>query len=100
MVQIHVGNGRNADARWLGDVDDVDAHARSVMVLHHNILPCYVGCYDAGHDAAIPGTHAVTLSSGRSENKRVAFGLAYRLSGVWLFSCLEYSGVGCFYTGC
>ena len=62
MVQIHVGNGRNADARRMGHVDDVDADARTVAVRRHRILSCHVGCHDAGYDATVPGAHAAALS--------------------------------------
>jgi hypothetical protein len=29
LVRVHVGDGRDADARWLDDVDGVDADART-----------------------------------------------------------------------
>ena len=62
MVHIHVGDDRNADARGLGYVDDVDAHARTVTVRRRSILSCHVGCHDAGDDATMPGAHAAALS--------------------------------------
>ena len=62
MVHIHVGDERNADARWLEYVDDVDAHVRTAAVRCHSVLPRYVGCHDACYDAAVPGTDAAALS--------------------------------------
>src|SRR2546428_7189973 len=49
LVRVHVGDGRDADARRLDDVNDVDANARADLVRVGHELPVDV----AGNDAAM-----------------------------------------------
>jgi hypothetical protein len=39
MICVHVGDGRDADARRLDDVDGVDADARTDVVRRRGIVP-------------------------------------------------------------
>src|SRR5215203_1045651 len=39
LGQLHGGDGGHADARWLDDVDGMDADARSVVRLHGDVVP-------------------------------------------------------------
>ncbi len=52
MVHIDVGDGRDADARRLDDVDGVDADARTNVDRGHYVIPRDVGRDDGGDDAA------------------------------------------------
>jgi hypothetical protein len=42
-VQIHVGDGRDADAWRLDDVDDVDADARTDAAKRYGFVPNWAG---------------------------------------------------------
>src|SRR5882672_4478752 len=61
LVRVHVGDGRDADARRLDDVDGVDADARADVVRRRSIVPWHVGRDDGGDDAAVPGPDAAAL---------------------------------------
>src|SRR4026209_2771583 len=37
LGQLHVGDGRHADARWLDDVECLDADARAVVRLYGDV---------------------------------------------------------------
>src|SRR6266852_4045308 len=76
LVHIHVGDGRDADARRLDDVDGVDADARTELARRRGVVPRHVGRDDGGDDAAIPGANAVALPPGRRQDRRDAPGLA------------------------
>src|ERR1700730_3462360 len=76
LVCVHVGDGRDADARRLDDVDGVDADARTDVARRRGVVPRHVGRDDGGDDAAIPGANAVALSPGRRQDRRDAPGLA------------------------
>src|SRR5512145_3201370 len=39
LVRVHVGDGRDADARWLDDVDGVDADARTDVARRRGVVP-------------------------------------------------------------
>ena len=64
LVHIHVGDGRDADARRLDDVDGVDADARTDVVRRGGVVPRHVGRDDGGDDAAVPGPYAAALPPG------------------------------------
>src|SRR4030095_16267328 len=68
LVRVHVSDGWHADARWLDDVDGMDADARADMVRRRRVLPRHVVRDDGGDDAAIPGPNAVSLPSGRRQD--------------------------------
>src|SRR5919201_461415 len=59
LVRVHVGDGRDADARRLEDVDGVDADARADVARRRRVVPRHVGRDDGGDDAAVPGPDAV-----------------------------------------
>src|ERR671918_1262198 len=59
LVRAHVGDGRDADARRLGDVDGVDADAWTDVARCRGVVPRHVGRDDGGDDAAVPGPHVV-----------------------------------------
>ena len=70
LVHIHVGDGRDADARRLDDVDGVDADARTDVARRRGVVPRHVGRDDGGDDAAVPGAHAAALPPGRRQDRR------------------------------
>src|SRR5258708_38243064 len=61
LVRVHVGDGRDGDARRLDDVDGVDADARTDVAWRCGVLSRYVGRDDGSDDAAILGADAVAL---------------------------------------
>src|SRR5215831_2478905 len=61
LVRIHVGDGRDADARRLDDVDGVDADAWTDLAGRCGVVPRYVGSDDGGDDAAVLGPDVVAL---------------------------------------
>src|SRR5437867_11965765 len=65
LVRVHVGDGRDADARRLDDVDGVDADAWTDMARRRGVVPWQVGRDDGGDDAAVLGPNAGALASGR-----------------------------------
>src|SRR5512139_443415 len=42
LVRVDVGDGRDADARWLDDVDGVDADARTDVARRRGVVPRHV----------------------------------------------------------
>src|SRR5260221_9452123 len=52
LGRIHVGDGRDADARRLDDVDGVDADARADGARPRGVLPPHLGRDDGSNDAA------------------------------------------------
>ncbi len=52
-MRVHVGDGRDADARRLDDVDGVDADARTDVARRRGVVPWHVGRDDGGDDAAV-----------------------------------------------
>ena len=72
LVRVHVGDGRDADARRLDDVDGVDADARTDVARRRGVVPRHVGRDDGGDDAAVPGPDAVALPPGRWQDRRDA----------------------------
>src|SRR5665213_1132406 len=90
----HVGDGRDADARWLDDVDGVDAHARTDVVRCRGVVPRHVDRHDGSDDAAILGARAVALPPGRRQERRSASGSADRTGerGVFLRVGLVWNG--------
>jgi len=60
-VRVHVGDGRDADARRLDHVDGVDADAWTDVARRHGLVPWHVGRDDGGDDAAVLGPNAVTI---------------------------------------
>ena len=61
LVEVHVGEGRDADARRLNDVDDLDAHARTDMGRRHIFVLGHVR-HDDGCDDAFAGAGVGSLS--------------------------------------
>ena len=59
-------HGRDADARRLDDVDDVDADARTDVAGRRSVVPRHVDRDDGGDDAAIARPDADALSASRS----------------------------------
>src|SRR5579872_630635 len=51
LVQVYVGDGRDADARRLDHVDGVDAHARRDVARRRSVVPGHVDRDDGGDDA-------------------------------------------------
>src|SRR5678815_1595555 len=94
LVRVHVGDGRYADARRLGDVDDVDADARADVARRRGLVPRYVGRDDGGDDAAVPGSDAVALSSGRRQDRANVPWAADHARGRRLFLRLDRPGNG------
>src|SRR5712671_1431202 len=84
LVRIHVGDGRDADARRLDDVDGVDANARTVVARRRGVVPWHVGRDDGGDDAAVSGPDAVALPPGRWRTRRDAPQSADRTRGFGL----------------
>src|SRR6516164_2171606 len=80
-VRVHVGDGRDADARRLDDVDDLDADARTNVARRRGVVPRHVGRDDGSDDAAILGANAVALPQGRRQDRREAPGPADRSGG-------------------
>src|SRR5512145_2160842 len=81
MVRIHVGDGRDGDARRLDDVDGVDADARTDVARRRSVVPRHVGRDDGGDDAAVLGLNAVALPPGRRQDRPDAPGLVDRAGG-------------------
>jgi len=52
-VRVHVGDGRDADARRLDDFDGLDADAVPDVALRRHVVPYNVGHDDGGEDAAV-----------------------------------------------
>src|SRR5215204_6449954 len=78
LVRVHVGDGRDADARRLDDADGVDADARTDVARRRGVVPRHVGRDDGSDDAAILGANAVALPPGRRQDRRDAPGSADR----------------------
>src|ERR1700704_4531230 len=72
LVRVHVGDGRDDDARRLDDVDGVDAHARTDVDRRRGVVPRHVGRDDGSDDAAIPDTKSVALPPGHWPDRRDA----------------------------
>src|ERR1700740_3432026 len=53
LVRFDVGNGQDADARRLVDVDGVDADARAELARSCGVVPRHVGRDDGGNDDAM-----------------------------------------------
>src|SRR5882672_2133928 len=65
LVRVDVGDGRVVDARWLDDVDGMDADARTDVARRSGVVPRHVGRDDGGDDAAVLAPNAVALPPGR-----------------------------------
>ena len=61
---------RDADARWLDDVDGVDADAWPDVARRRSVLSRHVDRHDGGDDAAVADPDAATLSPGRRPDRR------------------------------
>src|SRR5919198_69648 len=90
LVRVHIGDGRDADARRLDDVDGVDADARTDMARGRGVVPWHVGRDDGGDDAAIPGANAVALPPGRWQDWPDAPRWADHGCGRRLLLCLDH----------
>src|SRR5437667_1877551 len=89
LVRVHVGDGRDADARRLDDVDGMDADARTDVAPRRGVVPWHVGRDDGGDDAAVLGPNAVALPSGRWQARRGAPWAADRARGRGLLLRLD-----------
>jgi predicted metal-binding membrane protein len=98
-VQLHVGNGRDADARRLEDVDDLDANARTELARGRCIVSWHVGRNDGGDDAAIRDPGAGTLPGVRCANKRDTPRSANSASGAGYFFVWTVIGAAVFPLG-
>ena len=72
LVRVHVGDGRDADARRLDDVDGVDADARTNVARCRGVVPRHVSRDDGGDDDAILGVHSVALPRGQMTHPHCA----------------------------
>src|SRR5467141_4636807 len=89
LVRVHVGDGRDADARRLDDVDGVDADAWTDMARRRGVVPLHVGRDDGGNDAAVLGPDAGALPPGRWQDRRDAPRSADRARGRGLLLRLD-----------
>src|SRR5438128_6081153 len=89
LVRVHVGDGRDADARRLDDVDDVDADARTDVARRRGVVPWHVGGDDGGDDAAVPDPDGLALPPGRWQARRNAPRSADRAGGRGLLPRLD-----------
>ena len=69
VVRVDVGDGRDADARRLDDVDGVDADVRTDMARRRDVVPRHVGRDDGRDDAAILRPCVVALSRGARQDR-------------------------------
>src|SRR4029077_16786961 len=76
LVRRDAGDGGDADARRLDDVDGVDADAGPDVARRRRVLPPHVDRDDGGDDAAIAGPDAVALPPGRRQQRGDAPGPA------------------------
>jgi Predicted metal-binding integral membrane protein (DUF2182) len=81
-VHIHVGEGRDADARRLDDVAGVDADARTDVARPRGVVPRHVGRDDGGDDAAILGAHDVVYRQAVGRTGETRLGRLTALVGV------------------
>src|SRR3989441_7027238 len=81
LVRVDVGDGRDADARRLDDVDGVDADAWTDVARRGGLVPLHVGRDDGGDDAAVPRPDAVALPSGSWPDRHAAPRSADRARG-------------------
>jgi hypothetical protein len=56
-VRVHVGDGRNADARRLDDVDGVDADAWTDVARRRGVVPWHVGRDGSARHSSRQGQH-------------------------------------------
>jgi Predicted metal-binding integral membrane protein (DUF2182) len=89
LARVHVGNGRDADARRLDDVDGVDADARTDVARRRGDVPGHVDRDDGGDDAAVPGPDAFAISPGRWQVRPEAPRSADRARGPELLLHLD-----------
>src|SRR5437879_891599 len=89
LGRVHVGDGRDADARRLDDVDGVDADAWTDVARRRGVVPRHVGRYDGGDDVAVLGPHAVALPPGRWQDRQDAPRSADRARGRGLLLRLD-----------
>src|SRR6266699_4852120 len=99
LVRVHVGDGRDADARRLDDVDGVDADARTDAARRRGVVPRHVGRDDGGDDAAVVAPNAVALPPGRWQDRRDTPGSADRARGRGLLLRLDRVRNGRFSAG-
>src|SRR5215469_12908520 len=76
LVWLHVIDGRDAHARRLDDVDDLDTGAGTDVAGRRGSIRCHVGRDDDGDDAAVIGANAVVLSADTWQERRDAPQLA------------------------
>jgi hypothetical protein len=97
-VRVHVGDGRDADARRLDDVDGVYADARADVVRRRGVVPRHADRDDGSDDAAILGPDAVYRQAvGRTGETRL--GRLTALVGVGYFFVWTVFGMAAFPLG-
>src|SRR5213080_824082 len=89
LVRVHVGDGRDADARRLDDVDGVDADARTDVAQRRGVVPGHVGRDDGSDDAAVPGPDSLALPPGSWQDGRGVPRSAGHARGRGLLLCLD-----------
>src|SRR5882762_6582993 len=99
LVRVHVGDGRDADAWRLDDVDGMDANTRTDVARGRGVVPRHVGRDDGGDDATVLGPNAVALPPCRWQDTRDAPRPADRARGRGLLLRLEIGRNGRFSAG-
>ena len=99
LVRVHIGDGRDADARRLDDVDGVDADARTDVARRRDVVPWHVGRDDGGDDAAVlvPMLWRYRQAVGRTGETRL--GRLTALVGVGYFFVWTVFGMAAFPLG-
>jgi hypothetical protein len=82
LVRVDVGDGRDADARRLDDVDGVDADAWTDLGKHWRVPPRHVGRDDGRDNDAVLGANAVALPPAVARTGETRLGLLTALVGV------------------
>ena len=98
-MRVHVGDGRDADARRLDDVDGVDADARTDVARRRGVVPRHVGRDDGGDDAAILGPMLWRYRQAVGRTGETRLGRLTALVGVGYFFVWTVFGMAAFPLG-
>jgi len=98
-VRLHVGNGRDADARRLDDVDGVDADARADFARGGGVFPRHVGRDDGGNDDAMSDPNPMAVPSGRCQQRWETSGMADGAGGWGVLLRVDHVGDSYFSRG-
>ena len=93
-VHVNVGNERDAHARWLDDVDAVDANAWTDVALRHSVVPWYVAYHDDRDDAAVVNADVAALPPSGFQDGRQALRSIDFFGGGWVFLRVDCTWVG------